>query len=612
MLATKIQAGRSFLLFLSLALSLTGCTPPGPRALLEGRRLLERGQDAQAIEKFQVATSLLSTNAQAWNYLGVAYHRVGQITNAAAAYQRALALDRHLVEARYNLGCLWLEQSERNPENPKLLEAAKSEFTAYTLLRGTAVEGWLKLGAVQLRGREAAAAEKSFREALRLSPRNAEACNGLGMAQLLRSRPREAAQWFQQALQYQGDYRPALLNLATVLYQHLNDRPGAAQQYRAYLALQPRPDDADAVAALVKTLEPVALPISMPAPPATNAIAVTQTPAALPVPKTTTASVARATAPSRTSAPPAAVKPAPAIPAVANIPAEEVRVPPEPIVKAASKTPVVVTSPAPATVEETARPVAADSSPPPPGSPVGKPAKPGLLARLNPVRLLRSEPKPELRPTPLPGDQRVVDPGLSSVSSSAASGSSSPTNEAGSPLPDAPGEGTRYQYAAPVKPVAGNRREAERAFAQAQQLQRANRLAEAMQSYRQATMADPAFFEAYYGLGLAAYEARSYRQSLAAWESALAIQPESADARFNFALALKAANHPLDAARELERILAAKPDETRAHLILGNLYAEPLKNVNRARRHYQKVLELDPRHPQATAIRYWLVAHPGS
>ena len=87
-----------------------------------------------------------------------------------AAYQRALTLDRDLLEAHYNLGSLWLEQNKPGE--------AKTEFTAYTLRRGNAPEGWLKLGAAQLRGGDLADAEKSFNTALLLNTNNAEALNG--------------------------------------------------------------------------------------------------------------------------------------------------------------------------------------------------------------------------------------------------------------------------------------------------------------------------------------------------------------------------------------------------------------------------------------------------
>jgi tetratricopeptide (TPR) repeat protein len=136
-------------------------------------------------------------------------------------------------------------------------------------------------------------------------------------------------------------------------------------------------------------------------------------------------------------------------------------------------------------------------------------------------------------------------------------------------------------------------------------------LAEAIQFYRRATQLDESFFEAHYALGLATFQTRNFKAAAAAWEAALAIRPDSSDARYNFALTLKAANHVAEAAQELEKLLALHPDEARAHLTLGNLYAEQLANKPRARRHYQRVLQLDPRNPQAQAIRYWLVANPG-
>ena len=146
MLATKNLPRLGAIGFFALALLLAGCSPSGPRALLKGKKLLERGDYAAAVAQFKTATSLLATNAQAWNYLGVAYQYAGQPTNAAAAYQCALARDRDLMEAHYNLGCLWLEQNKP--------DSAEGEFTAYTLRRPKAPEGWLKLGLAQLQAHD--------------------------------------------------------------------------------------------------------------------------------------------------------------------------------------------------------------------------------------------------------------------------------------------------------------------------------------------------------------------------------------------------------------------------------------------------------------------------
>lgn len=133
---------------------------------------------------------------------------------------------------------------------------------------------------------------------------------------------------------------------------------------------------------------------------------------------------------------------------------------------------------------------------------------------------------------------------------------------------------------------------------------------EAIEAYRSALRSDPAFFESYYNLGLATLEAGDLGQSLVAGEYALAIDPDAANARFNFALALQRAHYPRDAADELERLLAGQPDDGRAHLALANLYARELADPRRAREHYLKVLRSNPKHPEAAAIGYWLLANP--
>ena len=98
--------------------------------------------------------------------------------------------------------------------------------------------------------------------------------------------------------------------------------------------------------------------------------------------------------------------------------------------------------------------------------------------------------------------------------------------------------------------------------------------------------------------------------ALSAYESALTIKPDSVNARYNFALALKQGNYCKDAVHELEQLLRREPNDSRAHLALGNLYAQQFQQPALARPHYMKVLESDPRNPQAGAIRYWLTDNP--
>jgi tetratricopeptide (TPR) repeat protein len=165
-------------------------------------------------------------------------------------------------------------------------------------------------------------------------------------------------------------------------------------------------------------------------------------------------------------------------------------------------------------------------------------------------------------------------------------------------------------YLSPHKPRAGNRKAAARAFDDAQQAEQRQDLTPAKNAYRKAAEQDPAWFEAQYNYAVLAYRLRDFNHSLAAYEMALALQPDSVDARYSFALALKTGGYAPDAVNELKKVVAAHPDEARAHLALGNLYAQQLHDPAQARQHYLKLLALDPHNSQATDIGFWLSANP--
>lgn len=579
MLTIKNWLENNSVYFLAAALFLTGCTPKGPRALLEGEKLIERGRYAEALEELTVATTIMSTNAAAWNYLGLAYHHTGQPTNAEVAYIRALSIDRNLVEAHYNLGCLRLEQNR-----PDL---AKPELIAYTALREHSADGWVQLATAQLRLRELAAAEKSFREALRLDQGNVEALNGLGLLQLQRRNPVEAAQLFAAALKAEPQYAPALLNLAIVNQNYLNNRALALQNYREYLALPVRPPDWESVNATAQLLDrelnppaprvaasvpPQAQappPVQPVAPPPAKLVPPTPAPVATVV-KSPPSSVARVTPVPVKPQPVATTQPAQTATPAATQRVELVKLAQEPSVKTAQD--IRSDSKRPARTQSTPA-VAAKSAP-------AKSSKGSFLKQINPLNLFRRS---------------------TSADSASAGGAKS--------VEIADSRFARYKYTRPAKPNPGDRAAAEAVFAQGAKAHGGNRFAEAIQFYQQATQLDPAFFDAFYNLGLAASAEGILSQALTAYETALAIEPDSLEARYNFALALKQANFILDSANELEKILQKYPKDARVHVILGNLYAQQLGEPLKARAHYQKVLELDPANPQASAIGFWLTSH---
>jgi Flp pilus assembly protein TadD len=556
MLATKNMTRRGVIVFLALAVFSAGCGPPGPRALLKGKKLLDRGDYSDAVVQLKSATSLMSTNAQAWNYLGVADEYAGHPADAVLAYQRALTLDRDLVEAHYNLGCLWLEQNKP--------DVARTEFIAYVLRRSKESEGWTKLGVAQLRLRDLASAEKNFNLALSINTNDAEALNGLGLAQMQWGHPREAARYFTAAAQAQPDYAPALLNLATVARQYLHDSTLALQNYRTYLALTPRRADWDQVNTLASDLEQ-------------------QTAG------TAAASLSNAQRPTR----PVASTWAPST------------------ADSSSDDAADGSSSAGAGTRYSSslagRSAAAET--PPPGN-----GKPGAFRQLNPLNWFRTaSPEPKvtrLAPSNANNDQEATPPAPDANDLTAFG---TPTHNQTKPVrlvQPAPPAFPRYLYLSPSPPQPGSRLAAGRTFAQAQQFERDRQYRAALDSYRAAAQLDPSWFEAQYNCGVLAYRLGDFDQSLPAYEMALALRPDSADARYNFALALKAAGYVTDAVNELNKILASRPGDVRAHLALGNLYARQMYDLTRARTQYLRVLQLDPRNSQAADIQFWLSANP--
>jgi len=155
-----------------------------------------------------------------------------------------------------------------------------------------------------------------------------------------------------------------------------------------------------------------------------------------------------------------------------------------------------------------------------------------------------------------------------------------------------------------------NRVQAEQLFAEARRAQQAHRLADAINYYRASSQQDPTYFDAYYNLGLALSESGNLAAAISSYESALTVRPDSLEARYNLALVLKQNGDFGRAAVQFEALLQKYPNDTRSHLALGNLYAQQLREPSKARPHYVKVLEIDPRNPQASAIRFWLASNP--
>jgi len=208
---------------------------------------IRTGDYSGAIRTLLKVRSFMETNQLVWHELGVAYHLIGDVSNAVYAYKKAISLNPEVVETRLNLGFLYLTLRQA--------DLAKREFTSCVHLRDSDARAWLGLGYASLQLREASNAERAFVEAIRLRTNYARAWNGWAIVQIQRGKYAEAARGFERAYESDPKYAPALVNYGILALYYLENYPLALEKFNSYLQLNPNRPDTDHVRLIVQDLE---------------------------------------------------------------------------------------------------------------------------------------------------------------------------------------------------------------------------------------------------------------------------------------------------------------------------------------------------------------------
>jgi Flp pilus assembly protein TadD len=183
----------------------------------EGNQLLERGNYAGAVEKYQQATLLQPDQEDLHYNLGIALAKLGRTEEAKKQYAEALEIFPDYAEARNNLGNLLMKENN--------LADAITQFREAIRLVPKNASFHNNLGTAFGRQGKVAEAIAEFSEAVKLTPNYVEARVNLGNACLAAGRVEEAIAQLTEATRLQPDFQPALQALQRA--RRMQDSQGA-------------------------------------------------------------------------------------------------------------------------------------------------------------------------------------------------------------------------------------------------------------------------------------------------------------------------------------------------------------------------------------------------
>ncbi|GAB3033416.1 type IV pilus biogenesis/stability protein PilW [Oleiagrimonas citrea] len=244
-----------WLVSLVLALVLAGCATSNGNGLSTrkvndkdaarihtelGQQYLERGQLKTALEKLQKALQFDDHYAPAHTVIATIYARIGEIDNAEQHYRRAEELDPKNGDTNNNLGVFLCRIGKIDQALPYFAKAAKDPFYK------TKDIAWSNAGRCELKRNNYAAAEKDYRRALAINPRNADALYQMA-AVLLHEGKAFSARAFIQRFDALGRSDPAALLLGYKIEKRLGDEEGAQGYAKRLQAKFPDSDQVQSI-----------------------------------------------------------------------------------------------------------------------------------------------------------------------------------------------------------------------------------------------------------------------------------------------------------------------------------------------------------------------------
>ncbi|XP_064490379.1 protein O-mannosyl-transferase Tmtc3-like isoform X2 [Ornithodoros turicata] len=103
----------------------------------------------------------------------------------------------------------------------------------------------------------------------------------------------------------------------------------------------------------------------------------------------------------------------------------------------------------------------------------------------------------------------------------------------------------------------------------------------------------------YFNLGMLSMDDKNVEEAEDWFKKAIQVKQNFRSALFNLALLLSDSERPLEAVPYLKQLLQYHPDHVKGLILLGDVYINHVKDLNKAQECYEKILLLDPANVQA-------------
>ena len=213
---------------------------PGEREFRKGLREYERGNYVRAktlIEKSINERPGSGANAAAYNYLGLAEWKLGQLQRAMAAFEYSRSLNPALVEPTYNLAAILYESGALGRATALFEEAALADPADSRSLEF--------LASIYIQAGKWQEARRALFGALARSPQSPRVLTALAIAEIHTRGADKAIFYLMQALERRTDYAPALFNLGVIYLQQMKDQAQAAAYFKKYIEVAENDPHAD-------------------------------------------------------------------------------------------------------------------------------------------------------------------------------------------------------------------------------------------------------------------------------------------------------------------------------------------------------------------------------